>query len=92
MLKYSPLFYMQANPQQPSEKLRVPVDDNRFIQIEVGSKGGQLRQIVERKNLPFKPGCAFFEFINKKEAIDEKKEVIIMDKVLNQCQKNGLLT
>ena len=78
---------MQANPQQPSEKLQVPVNDNRFIQIEVGSKGGQLRQIVERKNLPFKPGCAFFEFMNKKEDIDEKKEVIIMDKVLKSMPK-----
>jgi hypothetical protein len=74
---------MQANPPQPSEKLKVPVDDNRFIRIEVGSKGGQLRQVVERRNLQFKPGCAFFEFINKQEDIDENKEVIIMDKVYN---------
>lgn len=72
---------MQANPPQPSEKLKVDVDPNHFTQIEVGSKGGQLRRIIERENLPFKPGCAFFEFVNKKEDIDEKKQVIIMDKV-----------
>ncbi|MCG8620629.1 MAG: hypothetical protein MJE68_01340 [Proteobacteria bacterium] len=72
---------MQANPPQHSEKLKVPVEDNRFTQIEVDNKGGQLRKVLERRNLQFKPGCAFFEFINKQEDIDEKKQVIIMNKV-----------
>ena len=75
---------MQANPRQTSRKLELEsVNDNRFIQIKVSSKGGQLRQLIEREKLKFKPGCAFFEFKNKKEDIDEKKEVILMEKVLS---------
>ena len=76
---------MQANPLQRSEKIKETVDENHFTRIEVGSEGGPLRQILERENLQFKPGCTFFEFINKQEDIDEKKKVIIMDKVWNCC-------
>lgn len=77
---------MQANPSHTSENLKLePINNDCFIQIEVDSKGGQLRQLIERENLTFKPGCAFFEFMNKKEDIDEKKAVILMEKVFQCC-------
>ena len=44
-------------------------------------KGGELIDCIEREGLTYKPGCAFFEFVNKTEDIHERKRVILMDKV-----------
>jgi hypothetical protein len=44
--------------------------------------GCELREFVERHHrLTYKPGCAFFEFMSDKEDINERKEVLFMDKV-----------
>lgn len=56
------------------------VDASRYTVIKV-KKGGELIDCIEREGLTYKPGCAFFEFVNKTEDIHERKRVILMDKV-----------
>ena len=58
-----------------------PVRSNRFQKLVV-TKDCELREYIESIcNLTFKSGCAFFEFLNDKEDINERKEVLLMDKV-----------
>ena len=59
------------------------VDASRFKVIKV-EKGGELIDCIEREGLTYKPGCAFFEFVNKTEDIHERKKIILMDKVSNK--------
>ena len=56
------------------------VDASHYMVIKV-KKGGELVDCIEREGLTYKPGCAFFEFVNKAEDIHERKRVILMDKV-----------
>ena len=56
------------------------IDASHYKMIKV-KKGGELIDCIEREGLTFKPGCAFFEFVNKTEDIHERKKVILMDKV-----------
>lgn len=66
------------------ESKRFRVDSGRFQQIKV-TEDCELQEFIESHcKLPFKSGCAFFEFINKEEDISEKKEVLLMDKVILQ--------
>lgn len=55
-------------------------DASHYKVIKV-KKGGELIDCIEREGLAYKPGCAFFEFVNKTEDIHERKTVILMDKV-----------
>ena len=44
--------------------------------------GSELREFIESHcKLHYRSGCAFFEFKNDKEDINERKEVLFMDKV-----------
>ena len=56
----------------------VEVSHYKVIKVK---KGGELIDCIEREGLAYKPGCAFFEFVNKNEDIHERKRVILMDKV-----------
>ena len=58
-----------------------PVAPDRFKKFEV-TEDCELREFIESNcRLTFKPGCAFFEFMNDKEDINERKEVLLMDQV-----------
>ena len=58
------------------------MDSNRHFQKFDVPMDCELREFIERHcKLTYKSGCAFAEFKSEKRDINEKKEVLLMDKV-----------
>ena len=81
------IVHTQRNPDPDHDETNFelkPVNSSRFQILQVTSDC-ELRDFVESDHkLPYKAGCAFFEFKKDKEDINERKEVLLMDKVFMQ--------
>lgn len=72
-------FLLQGSGSGESEGL-TPVTPSRFQVLDVDERC-DIRSFVQKNSLIFKPGQGFYEF-TKPEKISDKKEVVLVDKVV----------
>lgn len=74
-------LHPSTTPILPSSELPSSPPPPRFTVLDVDNDC-ELKEFVEKKNLPFERGCCFYQFTHDVERIRDNQEVVLMNKVI----------